>query len=201
MTTTATTATTPTTPTTRNGVDVDRLVATIEAIKGRPELADFRFRARTTWEAGGHARTIIQDFFGAGSEDTSRARPMILEGDEPPVLLGTNRAPNAVEALLHALGSCLAVGFVYNAAARGIEVRGFDVELEGDLDLQGFLGLSEQVRPGCRQIRVSYLAETDAPGAELEALWEHVQRTSPLLDIIRNPVTVTLRARASGETP
>jgi uncharacterized OsmC-like protein len=185
-----------TAPITRNGVDVDRLIATIGAIEGRPELAEFRFRARTTWENGGHARTIIQDFFGAGGEDTSRTRPMILEGDEPPVLLGTNRAPNAVETLLHALGSCLAVGFVYNAAARGIEVRGLAFELEGDLDLQGFLGLSEQARPGYRQIRVTYLAETDAPAAELEELWEHVQRTSPLLDIVRNPVTVTLRAGA-----
>jgi hypothetical protein len=61
-----------TAPTTRNGVGVDRLIATIGAIEGRPERADFRFRARTTWETGGRARTTIQDFFGAGGEDTSR---------------------------------------------------------------------------------------------------------------------------------
>lgn len=142
---------------TRNGVDVDQLVATVSAVEQTPELARFQFRTHTDWIDGGHSRTTVQNFHGAGQEDTSRAEPFVLEGDEPPVLLGANHAPNAVEVILHALASCLAVGFIYNAAAQGINVRSLDFDLEGDLDLRGFLGLSDQVRSGYEGVRVIYL--------------------------------------------
>lgn len=175
-----------------NGVNVTQLLGTIEAIKADPEIARFTFRARTRWASGGHSRTSIQGFFGAKAEDSSRAAAFVLEGDEPPVLLGENHGPNAVEAVLHALASCLAVGFSYNAAAMGIPVKKLELDLEGSLDLHGFLGLSEQVRPGYEGIRVRYRVEADAPREKLEALCEYVQRTSPVLDIIRNPVPVTV---------
>src|SRR5512145_1957582 len=129
-------------PTLTNGVNVDQLVATVNAIQQNPALARFQFRAHNEWIGGGHSRTTIQGFHGAGQEDVSRTRPFILEGDEPPVLLGTNAGPNAVEAVLHALASCLAVGFIYNAAALSIHVESLSFKLEGELDLHAFLGLS-----------------------------------------------------------
>ena len=175
-----------------NGVDVGRLVGTVDAIQSNPDLAKFKFRAQTEWISGGHSRTKIQSFYGAGAEDTSRVQPLILEGDEPPVLLGQNAGPNAVETILHALASCLGVGFIYNAAAQGIHVEQLDFSIEGNLDLRGFLGLSRTVRPGYEDIRVSYRVKSDAPREKLEELCEYVQRTSPLLDIIRNPVPVTI---------
>jgi uncharacterized OsmC-like protein len=178
--------------TTLNGVDVAQLTATIEAIGKDPDLARFQFRATTEWVGGGRARTRIQEFHGAGKEDDSRDAPFHLEGDEPPVLLGENAAPNAVEATLHALASCLAVGFVYNAAARGIEVRSLDFDLEGDLDLHGFLGLSSEVRPGYDSIRVRYRTDCDATPDEVDELCRHVQATSPVLDMLRNPVQVSV---------
>ena len=178
-----------------NGVDVDRLIATVNAIKANPDLATFRFRAATEWVEGGHSRTRILGFYGAGTEDTSRAEPFVLDGDEPPVLLGANAGPNAVEAVLHALGSCLAVRFVYNAAAQGIRVEGLDFDLEGEIDLHGFLGLSDKVRPGYQTIRLTYRVETDAPREQIDELWAYTQKTSPVLDIVRNPVPVTI-ARA-----
>ncbi|GIW04369.1 MAG: hypothetical protein KatS3mg059_0989 [Thermomicrobiales bacterium] len=108
------------------------------------------------------------------------------------MLLGTNAGPNAVEAVLHALASCLAVGFIYNAAAQGITVDALDFRLEGDLDLRGFLGLSDQVRPGYEGIRLTYRVKTDAPREKVEELCAYTQQTSPVLDIIRNPVPVTI---------
>ena len=180
-------------PTFVNGVNVDQLVGTVNAIKANPALARFTFRARTEWAGGGHSRTKIQGFYGAGAEDNSRAQPFFLEGDEPPVLLGQNAGPNAVEAVLHALASCLAVGFVYNAAAQGIQVDALTFELEGDLDLRAFLGLTDTVRPGYEGIRLTYFVRADAPRQQLEELCDYVQRTSPVLDILRNPVPVTLR--------
>lgn len=175
-----------------NGVNVDQLVQTIQAIQSNPDLAMFTFRAQNQWVNGGHSRTKIQSFYGAGAQDTSRQQPFVLDGDEPPVLLGTNQGPNAVEAVLHALASCLAVGFVYNAAAQGIQVDSLDFTLEGELDLHAFLGLSDLMRPGYKNITINYRVKSDAPREKLEALCEYVQKTSPVLDIVRNPVPVTV---------
>jgi uncharacterized OsmC-like protein len=178
-----------------NGVDVNRLVATIDAIKENPELARFRFRSRSRWEGGARSTTTIDAFYGAGSEHP-RARTHTLQGDEPGVLLGHDTAPNAVETVLGALASCLAVGYAYNAAARGIEIEALTFEVEGELDLHAFLGLRDDVRPGYEAIRVRYRVKSAAPRDQLVALCDHVQRTSPVLDIIANrtPVAVELVA-------
>ena len=183
-------------PTIRNGVNLTQLVGTVEAIKTKPELAKFSFRAENTWETGGRSRTRIQGFYGAGQEVPSRKEPFELVGDEPPVLLGTDHAPNAVEAVLHALASCVAVGFIYNAAARGIDVAELTSSVEGDLDLRGFLGLSDTVRPGFQNIRFRYRVKSSASREQVEDLCEYVQRTSPVLDIIRNAVPVTVELLA-----
>lgn len=173
-----------------NGIDIDGLVATVQAIQADPNLARFRFRSHTDWVSGGNVKTRIQGFYGAGHEDTSRTVPFTLEGDEPSVLLGTDKGPNAVEVVLHALASCLAVGFIYNAAARGIRVDALEFDIDGDLDLQGFLGLSEKARPGYEGIRVRYRVKADASQEKLLELCDYVQKTSPVLDILRNPVPV-----------
>ena len=175
-----------------NGVNLDQLVGTIQAIQETPEIARFTFRAHNHWINGGHSRTEIQGFYGATQEDKSRPEPFVLEGDEPPVLLGENHGPNAVEVVLHALASCLAVGFVYNAAAQGIRVESLEFDIEGDLDLHGFLGLSKYVRPGYQNISLTYRVESDAPREKIVELCEYVQRTSPVLDILRNPVPVSV---------
>jgi len=175
-----------------NGVNVSQLMATIEHIQEQPDLARFTFRAQTEWQDGGHTRTRIKGFYGAGKEDDSRTEPMVLQGDEPPILLGENHGPNSVEVVLHALTSCLSVGFIYNAAARGIEVQKLDMEVEGDLDLHRFLGLSQESRAGFEGIQVRYSAVADATHDELVELCDHVQRTSPVLDILANPVPVSV---------
>jgi uncharacterized OsmC-like protein len=175
-----------------NGVNVGQLSATIDAIKANPSLANFKFRAKTEWMSGGRSRTKIQSFYGVGGEDTSRSKPFIVEGDEPPVLLGNNAAQNAVEIVLAGLASCLAVGFAYNAAALGIRVDELSFSLEGDIDLHGFLGLSDKIRPGYQNIRVTYHVKSDAPREKIIELCDYVQKTSPVLDIIRNPVDVSV---------
>lgn len=175
-----------------NGISVTQLADTIGAIQGEPSIAQFRFRASTSWQGGGRSQTRIKGFYGANAEDLSRTEPFTLTGDEPAVLLGSNTAPNAVEAVLHALTSCLTVGFVYNAAAKGITVRSLDFDIEGELDLHGFLGLSRDVRPGYQKIGITYRVDADASDEEVDELCRYVQRTSPVLDIVRNPVEVTL---------
>ncbi|HZP97402.1 MAG TPA: OsmC family protein [Candidatus Limnocylindria bacterium] len=178
-------------PATTNGVNVQQLVDTIGLIKKDSSLARFRFRSRTRWESGGRCETEIAGFYGAGAE-MSRPHSHALAGDEPPVLLGSDTAPNAVEAVLHALAACLTVGYVYNAAARGITIRSLRFDAEGDLDLHAFLGLSDRTRPGFERITFVATVKADASREKLEELCDYVQRTSPVLDIVRNPVPVSI---------
>ena len=173
-----------------NGVDLEQLVGTVDVIKENPEVAQFKFRAETEWIDGGYSRTTIQDFYGACQEDTSRTEPFVLEGDEPPVLLGANKAPNAVETVLAALASCLSVGMSYNAAAQGIKLEKLSFRLEGDIDLHGFLGLSDEVRPGFQAIRVTCDIVSDATPEQVAELCAYVHKTSPVLDMISNSVPV-----------
>lgn len=174
-----------------NGVDVNQLTATIDAIKENPDLARFQFRSHSRWESGAKSTTTIDSFYGAGSEQQHQ-RTHTLEGDEPAVLLGNDTAPNAVETVLAGLASCLAVGYAYNAAAQGIELNKVTFSIEGDLDLHAFLGLRNDVRPGYESIRVRYKVESPASREQLVELCDYVQRTSPVLDIITNRVPVTV---------
>ncbi|MEO6059196.1 MAG: OsmC family peroxiredoxin, partial [Candidatus Limnocylindria bacterium] len=107
--------------TARNGVNVEQLIATIGAVQQDPNVAAFTFKASSTWRSGARNEGEIKDFVHAG-QPAVRPEAFRLVGDEPPVLLGSNEGPNAVELLLQALGFCYAVGYVYNAAARGIEI-------------------------------------------------------------------------------
>lgn len=182
------------TATTSNGVDVEQLMETIRAIEEDPDQASFTFRASTRWRGGTHNRGRVGRFIHAGREDTSRGEPFEADGDEPPVLLGRNLGPNAVELLLEALGFCYAVGYVANAAARGIEISGMDYEIEGDLDVRAFLGLPGP-RAGFTAIRVKGIVTSPHTSSEdLQELCRYVQDTSPVRDCLANavPVTTTL---------
>jgi uncharacterized OsmC-like protein len=174
-----------------NGVDLDRLVGTIGAIDADPALARFQFRARNHWIDGGHNRTTIKDFYGAGQEDPSRVEHFVVDADEPPVLLGRDQAPNAAEFVLHALAACLTGTIVYHAAARGIVIDALECTLEGDLDLRGFLGLDDDVRCGYEGIRVTFRASGDFDDAQLAEL-ATLTRYSPVRDVVSNPVPVAI---------
>lgn len=176
-----------------NGVDVDRLFQTVDAVKESTPLGRFTFRARNEWVDGGHNRSTIKEFYGAGQEDTLRIKPFVLNADEPPVLLGQDRGANPVEFILHALAGCLTTSLVYHAAARGIELQEVESTLEGDLDLRGFLGISPNVRNGYQAIRVTFRIVSDAPREQLEELVQLAQRRSPVFDIVTNPVPVAVR--------
>lgn len=181
--------------TTINGVNVEELFKTVDAVKKTAAIAKFRFRADNTWIEGGHNRTSIRNFYGAGEEDTSRKTPFILDADEPKVLLGTDRGANPVEYVLTALAGCLTTSLVYHAAARGIAVEEVESHLEGDLDLRGFLGISEEVRNGYENIRVTFKIKADATKEQLRELVQLAQKRSPVFDIVSHPVPVSVELK------
>jgi uncharacterized OsmC-like protein len=181
-----------------NGLDVDQLNGTVEAIKETPTLARFQWRARNKWIDGGENRTTIKDFYGAGAEDSSRSEPWEFVNGEPPVLLGSNEGAIPVEFLLHALAGCVTTTFVINAAARGINVESVSTTLEGDMDLQGFLGLDKNISPGYEAIRINMDIKADCSEAELEDLLEHTRAHSPVCQSVCRPVPVTVERVATA---
>jgi uncharacterized OsmC-like protein len=176
----------------RNGVDVPTLFATLDAVKGAPEIAQFQFRAHNEWISGTHSRSVIQGFYGAGQEDTSRTDPFAYDADHPAVLVGSNQGPTPVEFLLHAIATCLTAGLANIAAARGITLRRVSSTVEGDIDLLGVFGLSDSVRNGYRQIRVHFDIEGDASAEELAALVQQSRNRSAVYDVLVNGTEVQI---------
>jgi uncharacterized OsmC-like protein len=180
----------------RNGVDVPTLFATLDAVRGTPQLADFQFRATNAWVRGVHSRTTIQGFHGAGQEDTSRTEPFVYDADHPAVLVGTGMAPTSVEFLLHAIAACLTAGMANIASARGIDLHRIESTVEGDIDLMGILGLDESVRNGYSQIRVHFTVEGDASPEQLAELVEQSRRRSAVWDVLSNGTDVRVDVTA-----
>ncbi|GAB61262.1 MAG: OsmC family peroxiredoxin [Candidatus Jettenia sp.] len=172
-----------------NGVNVSMIEDTVNAIKGNPELAKFKFHINNKWINGGHNRSTVKDFYGA-NKNIPHNKPFTLEADEPPVLAGEDLGANPVEHLLNALAACLTSTMVYHAAIRGIKLDEIESELEGDIDLRGFLGLSNEVRKGYENIRVNFKVKTDAENVErLKAL----SKLSPVFDVTSHGTNVTVQ--------
>lgn len=148
-----------------NGVELGVLNETIQAIQNDPELAKCRFRAQNNWIDGNHNRSSITQFYGAKQEMPHKQR-FELDADEPPILAGEDTGANPVEHLLHALASCVTTSMVAHAAVRGIEIQGLESELEGDIDLRGFLGIDPNVPRGYTNVRVRFKVKTDPENLE-----------------------------------
>jgi uncharacterized OsmC-like protein len=186
------------TPTPRNGVDTPTLFATLDAVKAQRELAKFQFRATNRWIAGTHSQSTIGGFFGAGGEQ-QREQAFRLDGDHPAVLVGADNGPTPIEYVLHALATCLTAGLVNIAAARGIDLRSVESTVEGDIDLQGIFGMSDEVRNGYQGIKVSFRIEGDASEDELAGLLAQSKARSAVFDIVTNgvPVEIGIESRAA----
>jgi uncharacterized OsmC-like protein len=176
----------------RNGIDTAQLFGTLDAVKADPSLAKFQFRARNRWIDGSHNRSTIQDFWAANQEDTSRADAFVLDAGEPAILVGTDTGPNPAEYLLHALAACVTTAIVYVAAARGVRLTAVESTLEGDMDVQGTLGLDDDYRNGFEHIRISFKVEGDAPEEKLREIVARAQQRSAVFDMVTNGVPVTV---------
>lgn len=174
-----------------NGVQTEQVGRLVEQIRARPELAQMSFSVESDWTGGFCGVSKTGPLRQAGEVDPARTVSFAFESDEPPALLGNDTAASAGDYALQALAACYAVTFAANAAAREIELNALHLTLEGDLDLHGFLGLDDSVRPGLQEIRVT--ARIDAPNAtreELEQLVRAVEARSPIRDTLASPVPV-----------
>lgn len=178
---------------TLNGLDLEQMTETVDAIKNDPSLARFEFRNRNQWIDGGGNRSTIQGFYGAGREDDSRKEPFEFMNGEPPVLLGKNEGANPVEFLLHALAGCVTTTFVLHAAARGIKIHRLSTSMKGKIDLQGLLGLDETVPAGYESIEILLHVEADCADGELDDLLNFTKGHSPTCNTVCRPVPVSIK--------
>ena len=174
-----------------NGFKSQDIMDTVGAIQSNPEIAKFKFRARNKWISGGHNRSTIQGFYGACQEDETRQEPFVFDNSEPPILLGNNEGANPVEFILHGLAGCMTTTMMLHAAANGISVDHVESSLEGDLDVQGFLGLDESVRNGYQNIKVNFMIVGNLTEEEKQKLISFAYK-SPVFDIVTNKVPVSI---------
>ncbi len=173
-----------------NGVDTNALGAIISSFQADPETAKFEFRSATDWQNG----AIVESTFTGHKRDgvdSTRAKPHRLAGDEPVALLGSGKHVGPAGHLLHAMSHCLSVTTAYHGAARGVQIDSLRVDAEGMLDLQGFLGLSEKVKPGFKQIHLKAYIDSPNSAAEVLDLFRYAQGRSPICSTVRHNVDVT----------
>ena len=179
----------------RNGVNTPVLLATVNAVKDTPALAQFRFRATNKWVGGTHSETRIESFSGAGGEHTHKME-FRFGADHPTVLVGEDRGAVPIEFLLVGLVSCITAGIGNIAAARGVTLTSVESRIEGDIDLRGILGISDRVRNGYQRLRVTFDIAGDAPAEKLREIVEQSRARSAVYDVLTNgvPVDVTINA-------
>jgi len=184
-----------TTKTKLNGFDLEAIENTVTALKANPKIAEFKFKATNEWESGPRNTSQIQGFYGACQEDTTRATPFKCSTDMPVVLNGTDVAPSPPEFLLHTLAGCITTSMMLLASANGIQVDEVTVNVEGDLNLNGFLGLDSCILKEYEQIKISIDVVGDLTSEEKNTLLE-LAKKSPIYNTILNPVPVDISMSA-----
>jgi uncharacterized OsmC-like protein len=174
-----------------NGVNVEALLGAREAMTGMPAAAAFTWRASNQWVNGTHSRTSIQKFFGVGDEQ-SHKNEFVLDTDHPEIFASEDNGVTPVEMVLAGLAGCLSAGVASVAQHRGIQLNSVTASLEGQMDLQGILGIDSDVRNGFSGITVRYDIDADASREEIEAVVAQSQKRSAVYDIVTNPTNVTV---------
>jgi uncharacterized OsmC-like protein len=181
-----------TTNTELNGILLEPVGETIEALQKDPELAKSQFQITNQWIAGGKSSTTVSSFI-SGGEEVRHSQDFSIHADEPPALGGTDTSPNPVEHLLNALAGCVTTTLVAHAAIRGIEIEKIESSLEGDLDLNGFLGLNPDTPKGYQGIRMDIKVKTAEEN--LEKLRGFVEY-SPVYSTLTNGTPVEVKIQS-----
>jgi uncharacterized OsmC-like protein len=172
-----------------NGVNVQALLGAREHLTEAPELAKFAWRATCEWVNGTHSKSTMSGFSGLGTEHTHR-QDYSVEADHPQIFASEDNGPTPPEIVLGALASCLTAGVASVATHRGVQLRSVTATIEGDMDIQGILGIDGDVRNGFDGIKVTFAIDADASKADLEAIVAQSQKRSAVFDIVSNPTTI-----------
>jgi len=177
-----------------NGVNVGALLEAREALTQAPEAAQFQWRASSEWINGTHTRATVEKFFGLGSEQNHQ-RQFTFDTDHPEIFASEDNGVTPVEFVLVGLAGCLTAGIASVAQNREIQLHRVSATLEGDMDIQGILGIDKDVRNGFNGIKVIFDIEADASREDIEAVVAQSQKRSAVFDAVTNPTNVTVEVR------
>jgi uncharacterized OsmC-like protein len=177
-----------------NGVNVEALLEAREALTATPEGAKFKWRADCEWKNGTHSHSSVEGFFGLGDEQKHR-KVFTFDADHPELFAAEDKGATPVEYVLVGLASCLTAGVAAVAQHRGIQLRLVKATIEGNMDIQGILGIDSDVRNGFDGINVSYEIDADASREDIEALVAQSQKRSAVYDIVTNPTHVSVNVK------
>lgn len=170
-----------------NGLDLAALGAVVDAIENDPSQALVGFDVTTRWTGQTRSETTVEGYTMAGERIT---RTHKIVADEPCELLGGDSAPNPQELLMAAFNACITVGYVAGASLKGIALDSLEIKTRGELDLRGFLGLSDEVAPGYESIAYEVKIKGDGTPDQFEEIHQTVLKTSPNYFNISRPIRV-----------
>ena len=182
---------TDSTSTVDNGVHVQALLDARDALTKAPQAAQFKWRAACEWKNGTHSHSTVEGFYGLG-EEQHRKRSFTFDADHPEIFASADKGATPVEYVLVGLASCLTAGVAAIAQHRNIQLRSVTATIEGDMDVQGILGIDSDIRNGFGGIKVTYKIDADAKREDIEALVAQSQKRSAVYDIVTNPTNVTV---------
>jgi uncharacterized OsmC-like protein len=177
-----------------NGVNVEHLLGARGALEETPEAGAFKWRATCDWVNGTHSSSSVESFFGFG-EEQPRTRKFTFDSDHPELFASQDKGATPVEYVLVGLASCLTAGVASVAQNRDIQLRSVKATLEGDMDIQGILGVDKEVRNGFSGINVNFEIDADASDEDIEALVAQSQKRSAVYDIVTNPTVVSVTTK------
>ncbi len=180
-----------------NGVNPQQLGGLLNTLKEHPDASEARFYVKTEWtcqdegDSGGfYVRSSCKDF-QLGDQMIQRNNTYTMVFDFPPEFSGEGKGPTVCEACMSSLGACITQTIVAHATARGINIDSVTIDLEGNVDLQGFTGLSTDTRPGAQgfQLNVNIKSST-ASKEQISQLYEIGKKYSPAFDTLTNGTSV-----------
>ena len=177
--------------TANNGVNVEHLIGARTALTDAPEAAQFKWRASCEWKNGTHSHSTVEGYFGLGEEHMHK-KSFSFDADHPEVFASDDLGAAPVEIVLVGLASCLTAGIAAVAQFRDIQLNSVTATIEGDMDLQGILGIDDEVRNGFGGINITYDIDADASREDIEAIIAQSQKRSAVYDVVANPTNVTV---------
>jgi len=172
-----------------NGVNVAALLEAREALSSAPQAAQFQWRATCEWVNGTHSHSSVEGFFGLGEEQSHKTQ-FEYDADHPELFASEDNGATPIEFVLVGLASCLTAGIAAVAQHREIQLRSVKATLEGQMDVQGILGIDPEVRNGFSDVKVHFDIDADATPEEIEALVAQSQKRSAVFDVVTNPTNI-----------
>lgn len=177
-----------------NGVNVQALLTAREALTDNTEAAQFQWRVSNSWVKGTHSQSKVERYYGLGEEQQHRQQ-FEYQTDHPEIFAADDNGATPVEMVMVGLAGCLSAGIASVAQNRNIQLNSVEASIEGDMDIQGILGIDSKVRNGFNNIRVVFDIDADASDDDIQALVAQSQKRSAVFDALANPTLIAVTVK------